>query len=118
MAWPLPAARQLRGWTTSKNPADRFVLTPCPTRAPQRHRALGQVVRVALSFWLLNIWILHRSVRSVRYTASGSTSSGTSTAGLLTRADTGVAFICAGSYGFSSAMDLADGSSPGVSQAS
>ena len=40
-------AGQVRGWTTSQNPAYRFVLTPCPTRR----------VRVALSFFLLNIWI-------------------------------------------------------------
>ena len=38
---------QVRGWTTSKNPAYRFVLTPCPTRR----------VRVALSFFLLNVWV-------------------------------------------------------------
>ena len=37
----------MRGWTTSKNPAYRFVLTPCPTRR----------VRVALSFFLLNVWV-------------------------------------------------------------
>ena len=39
---------RVRGWTTSKNPAYRFVLT----LAPRAGR-----VRVALSFFLLNVWV-------------------------------------------------------------